>query len=473
MKKTGFFQKMASALLPYSRRNPVVTARYDAAQTTVDNASHWSMATSMSADAENSPEVRRRIRNRARYESANNPWLNGLVSSRAADVIGTRPRLQLRSGNFPDAAMVEADFMDWAKKIHLGQKLRTALQARVRDGEAFLVMVSNPGLRHRVKLDLRLIEADRVTAPFGALDPHNIDGVIIDESGGVISYEILKIHPGSNTEAMNLEKVVVPAEFVIHLFNCSRPEQHRGVSELASALPLVALLRRYMLAMVQKMETSANVVGTVETELHADPEDLPEAFDHLEMPRNGMLTLPAGSKFSQANLGTPSDSQNEFATQVKIETARALKMPRNAALGDSSGYNYASGRLDWQGYSKVLQVERAELEECALDRILSAFLAEYRPGTHPEDALPEHVWYWDGREHVDPLKEANAALNLNAGGLETMEHYFARQGRDWEMELLQKLDEEKFEMDERRKRGLPPRGVSALNQPEGEEEENG
>ncbi|MBN1909112.1 MAG: hypothetical protein JW818_05180, partial [Pirellulales bacterium] len=43
-------------------------ARYDAAQTTAENARHWAMADSLSADAATTPDVRRTLRNRARYE---------------------------------------------------------------------------------------------------------------------------------------------------------------------------------------------------------------------------------------------------------------------------------------------------------------------------------------------------------------------------------------------------------------------
>jgi len=47
-------------------------AHYDAARTTVENARHWAMADGLSADAATTPDVRRTLRNRARYEVANN-----------------------------------------------------------------------------------------------------------------------------------------------------------------------------------------------------------------------------------------------------------------------------------------------------------------------------------------------------------------------------------------------------------------
>ena len=49
-----------------------VRSRFDAALTTPDNARHWSAADYFSADQEASPEVRKILRMRSRYEVANN-----------------------------------------------------------------------------------------------------------------------------------------------------------------------------------------------------------------------------------------------------------------------------------------------------------------------------------------------------------------------------------------------------------------
>jgi Protein of unknown function (DUF2924) len=69
--------------------------RYDAATTTVDNVRHWAAADGLSASAANSPEVRRTLRNRSRYEIANNSYARGISLTLANDCIGTGPRLQM------------------------------------------------------------------------------------------------------------------------------------------------------------------------------------------------------------------------------------------------------------------------------------------------------------------------------------------------------------------------------------------
>jgi hypothetical protein len=64
-------QASLPATLQAGARVPVVLrARYDAAQTTADNARHWAMADALSADSAMSADVRRKLRQNARYEVA-------------------------------------------------------------------------------------------------------------------------------------------------------------------------------------------------------------------------------------------------------------------------------------------------------------------------------------------------------------------------------------------------------------------
>jgi hypothetical protein len=92
------------ARIPRLGATRFVRARYDAAATNPDNYRHWANADSLSADAANNPEVRRVLRNRSRYEVANNSYARGIVLTLANDVVGTGPRGRRRSaGRLPQA----------------------------------------------------------------------------------------------------------------------------------------------------------------------------------------------------------------------------------------------------------------------------------------------------------------------------------------------------------------------------------
>jgi capsid protein len=127
---------------------PVVRARFDAAEKG-DDYRHWANADSFSADAALSPSVRRTLRNRARYERANNSYLAGISSTLANDLIGTGPRLQLDTGDAEADRLVERLFFDWGWTIDLPAKLRTMREALVVDGEAFALMITESPARRR------------------------------------------------------------------------------------------------------------------------------------------------------------------------------------------------------------------------------------------------------------------------------------------------------------------------------------
>ena len=46
-------------------------------------------------------------------------------------------------------------------------------------------------------------------------------------------------------------------------------------------------------------------------------------------------------------------------------------------------------------------------------------------------------WMWDGREHVDPAKEANAQATRLESMTTSLATEYAKQGKDWEVELRQ------------------------------------
>ena len=48
-----------------------------------------------------------------------------------------------------------------------------------------------------------------------------------------------------------------------------------------------------------------------------------------------------------------------------------------------------------------------------------------------------HVWFWDGQEHVDPSKEATAQQKRLESRTTNLAIEYAKQGRDWEVELRQ------------------------------------
>ena len=127
----GWFKKKATKAV---RSIPIwMKARFDAASTSKDNAKHWAAAEFLSADAEADSAARKILRTRSRYEVQNNSYARGIVNTIADDTIGTGPRLQMLMESDELNKEIEHDFLVWAKRVHLAQKLRTMRVARCQE----------------------------------------------------------------------------------------------------------------------------------------------------------------------------------------------------------------------------------------------------------------------------------------------------------------------------------------------------
>jgi lambda family phage portal protein len=434
---------------PLANSRQYIKAKYDAAQTTDDNIKHWAESDSCSPDYANSPCIRDVLRRRARYEVANNCYAKGMVKTLADDVIGTGPRLQMHTDNPELNAQIEKDFTSWSRKIKFAKKLRTMRKARCVDGEAFAILFTNPKIKHAVKLDLKLVEAERVCDPYinTTADPLNIDGIVLDEFGNPTKYYVLNYHPGDGWYFSSKidDYTPVNAESVIHTFVQDRPEQHRGVSEILPALPLLPYTRRFTLATVSAAEAAACQGGILYSDAppSTDEDVQPEAMDKIYLERNLFTTVPGGWKLGQLKAEHPNAQYSEFKREQISETARPLSMPLNVAACDSSRYNYASGRLDHQIYNNSNKIDQDDTEIDVLDRVLEAFFNEYmytNTGVFDID-IEDHEWHWPGKGDIDPETEAKAAEIRLRTMTRSYAAEYASQGKDWETEFQQIANE--------------------------------
>ena len=213
---------------------------------------------------------------------------------------------------------------------------------------------------------------------------------------------------------------------IVHFFRRRRPGQIRGISEFVSALGVISQLRRYGIAVLGAAEFAASINGVMET--NAEVEDGPAAVVPMENFRleNGMvMTLPAGWKANQFKAEQPTSSFKEFNAEKLNQVARCVNAPFNVMTGNSSGYNYSSGRLDHVPYHRNVWIDREELEISVLDRTFEKWHAEaVAVGEIPESfaTIEDFDWLfqWDGFNSIDPLKDAQASRERMSLGLTTL-----------------------------------------------------
>jgi len=439
-----------TATSPRSSRQ--LAASYDAAVPSDGNMRHWANADSLGAMAANSPSVRATLRRRARYEVANNCTARGILMTYSHDLVGKCPRVQFDTSVAEANSLLEEGFAKWAAAAKLGAKLRTAAVAKKQDGEVFALFTTNKKLRHPVKLDIRLVEADQIADPvMQPPTPNHVDGIVFDDEGNPVEYHMRKVHPGEPNLAPKADEVLtIPADQMVHWFRADRPGQVRGVPEITPALPLMAQGRRFILATLDAAEAAADFAVLLYTEM--PPYTLEDGqyvatpvipMTSFDMERRMMTAVPAGWKAAQMKAEHPATTFKMFKAEIVNDFGRCICMPYGVAAGNSSDYNFASGRLDLLPYRKSLEIEEGELEDDLMARMMDNWLDEalkYYGIRYPIIATLDrerisHHWVWGTIGYgVNPVDEANARRVDLECGLTSRQTEYEKKSLDWDTE---------------------------------------
>lgn len=445
-----------------SQGQQAVRGRYDAAQTTAMNSKWWANADSFSADEANNPQVRQVVRDRFRYEDANNAYIHGMKNTFAESVIGTGGRLEFLDPNPAVNDAVEQAFMDWSEGIGLPDLMLTQFKATAGDGESFMKETQNVNPQSPVQLDYELVETELCSSGEFSNSPTNIDGVLLGENGKPVGYTFLKDHPGGQTASFSIDPndvTTLRADQVIHLFQKERPGQHRGMSEFASALEVGYKFRDYVLSTVDAARIASKYTGVLHTSSveSFDDEDSESGdgefkpFENVPVENGMMLTLPEGYDLTQFKPEQPTANFKDFKEEGVKEEGRAIGMPGIVALGTAAGANFASGRLDHLKYGKTIKIRQANIKRVVLHPIFMKFFREARviDGLLPREVVgpgytPRFTWFFDGDGAIDPSKEATAREKNLKSKSTTHAEVFAEKGMDWKKGFDQMAKEQKY-----------------------------
>ena len=298
--------------------------------------------------------MRQKLRDRCRYEVANNSWASGVADALADFMVGDGPKLQLLTDDQELNRLIETEFLQWAEAVCLADKLWLMRRVRAVDGEAFLFLEDDPDLEP-VTLNLREYEAEQIATPyFYPLDPLQVDGIELNQLRKPAYYHLLYEHPGDLFNYSGLFRFErVPAKLVVHWFRATRPGQYRGIPEFTQSLGLFADLRRYRQATIAAAETAASFAAMLYTETPPETSDLdPQAWEKIPINRRMLTTVPAGWKMAQLKAEQPATGHPEFVRCCLTELATGHSTTYEIASGDYSNVNYSSGRLGLQRFQR-------------------------------------------------------------------------------------------------------------------------
>jgi len=455
---------------------------HDAAATTDNNSTHWLAALGYDANTIVGTDLPT-LRNRANYELLNNGVAKRLARTLVTATIGSGPRLQFTSEDRDYATRVEDEFTAWAAgadvtcRLSMAKLLDQGVHHLLRSGEILHVPRTRQEAPGPVKFRTLPIDPARLATPMGTLaDPTVRNGIKYDEDGVPVEYYILKQHPGSAGGWANAaEYDTIPAAQVCHVYEAESANQGRGFPWLATSLPLLAQCRRWTLACLSAAEQAANISGVLHSNSDlVEVDEQPESMDTIEIPRDTLLTLPAGWDLNQLRAEHPPGQFADFRNEIIAEAAGPFCMPMTKATGNYSKASYASGRMGAQDFYAFVRSVQAWLGGTLCnwlfmrwyeEALLSGALRSGRrgcpslrpqsghvgaPGTednpgrvlyagHTATTRPDQiVWYWPGLKHVDPDKESKSEDRGLRNGSVNLADVHAPRGEDWQRSMDQR-----------------------------------
>ena len=382
----------------------------------------------------------------ARFLETYNCWAKGIANILVNDTVGRGFKLSMSTDDENVNRAIEESWEQWVEDVCLWEKLQLAYKQKVVDGESFISIVANERIIHPVKMDLKVLDCERITGNYQWLksvsDPKEVDGIEYDRYGNPKKYKVVNQSIGSLSIS---EYYTVRAEYMIHLFNPIRPGQHRGITEFAPALDLFAKLDQYENNVVIASDYAArNVVylkqNPNQLNLNAAGFGIGEAFQ--QQSPGSVVSIGSMDAF-QLKAEQPTTNYEMFTRMLLSKLGRCFLVPIGLILGDVSTYTYSSMTAEGQEYfTNNIAIRRKYLQHEALDKILLRFLeyaGYYEAYTNP--GVFKHRWYSTEREHNDPNKVATAIKQNLDSGITNYAKEYSKFGLAWKPEIDQRLEE--------------------------------
>lgn len=409
-----------------------------------------------------------RIRSRARDLEKNNPMVRQYLRMLGVNVIGPRgirlsAKVRDASGRLNERLneRIEDGWEEWAQaptldgKMDLAAFMRLLLKTTARDGEV-LVRKWRGFEGNRFRFALEAVDADQLDVNFTRLrsvaDGTNEIrmGVEVDSNGRPVAYHVWD-KPLRLAGAASRNRIRVPADEIVHLYDPDRVNQTRGVSWLVSVMVSAKMLGGYIEAELVAARISAAKMGFFQRKANEGTGALPDgnAADlNVEANPGTFTVLPDGYEVGTWSPDHPSTAFGDFVKAAQREFATGLGISYNALASDLEGVNYSSMRSG-------LLVERdlwLMLQQWWIGAFLRPVYAEWLNMALLSSAVVLDArdfrkflavkWTPRGWPWVDPLKDTQAGVLGVQNALTSRQQLLDEQGRDIE-DVFEELAEEK------------------------------
>lgn len=335
------------------------------------------------------------------------------------------------------------------------------------DGEIFILRVIDPddGV---LPLKLQLLEPDMLASDvFQCGDHYVFGGIEVDEHMKAVAYHF---RPDPMPYLKDQRVVRYPREYVAHVRSKKRPQQLRGMPDMAVSAERIRNIQEYITNELEAARTASCLTGVVTREKGGAGIGIGnprggrggEASSRLEMIQRGLFNyLRPDEDVKFPTPGRPNSLASGFVAFLLRMIGMSRGLSYETVSRDMSQTNYSSHRGGQLEDRKTYVRRQQKLITDFCDRCYEWFLeAAVLSGKLPlpgyfEDAalrrrLSGHRWSTPGWKWVDPLKEAAGIEKQLLLGLTTLSEVCGEQGKDW----YEVLKQRKEEMDASRELGI-------------------
>lgn len=285
-----------------------------------------------------------------------------------------------------------------------------------------------------IPLQLRVLEPDHLDSLVDGVLPNGniaIQGVEFTPGGRPVAYHLYQQHPGELTSWRRIESVRVPASEVAHVFKDLRPNQVRGIPDLA---PVIVRMRDFAdyedaQLMRQKIAAAYAMFVTTPESLHGET----GLWDEDGVPgsvRPGMIEYLKPGESIEYGAPPGVDGYADFSRISLRGIASGLGITYESLTGDYSQVNFSSGRMGWLEMQRNIEAWQSQVMIPQFCHRVEGWLREaaasvgMRPAPAPWDWMPPR------REMIDPVRETNATVTQIRAGLTSRNAEIRRLGRD-------------------------------------------
>lgn len=411
------------------------------------------------------------LRNRMRDLDRNDPWTQKLGTVFATNIVSTgfTPLCKSPDSEFATACMeLWPDFVEDADASGMTTLHGLVWQATLAifmSGEVLFQQLNNNDPDLAVPLQYQLLEPDYLDHTYSM--PLNngrriLQGIELDENGKRLAYHIHAYHPGETFLGNgSSERIVVPADQMLHSFRSRRPGQVRGYPLYSSALMRAMDVAEYdeaeltrkkigamMMLFIKQQMTEGGIGDILQAQTETGADGKRQTISEIV---SGMATYLNPGEEVQFNEAIQIDGQyTPFLGEQHRAMAAAGDATYEQATGDLRGVNFSSIRAGLneiqrnyetiQHHVIVPQIYRPIWRRFIERAILAGRIkppSDFMTNRHKHMRVD---WLPPGWAYVNPVDEENAALMAIRNGTASRQQIVGKRGYD-----VRQIDQEQSE----------------------------